>query len=31
MIKYYDPMYENNEYIYDLHLKNNDIEETAII
>lgn len=29
MIKYYDPMYENNPYNYDLHLKNNNIEETC--
>lgn len=29
MIKYYDPMYENKEYKYDLNIKNNDIEETC--
>lgn len=29
MIKYYDPMYENNEYDYDLYLKSNNIEETC--
>lgn len=29
MVKYYDPMYENKEYNYDLSIKNNDIEETC--
>jgi tRNA 2-selenouridine synthase len=29
MIKYYDPMYENKEYNYDLSIKNNNIEETC--
>jgi len=29
MIKYYDPMYENKEFNYDLNIKNNDIEESC--
>jgi tRNA 2-selenouridine synthase len=29
MIKYYDPMYENNQYNYDLELENCNIEETC--
>lgn len=29
MIKYYDPMYENKEFNYELYIKNNDIEESC--